>query len=60
MPPQNHYTLEGTEREGILLGYQDERDLTSDFQILFYPWHRIRRIHLLTPKEPGLDERTPQ
>jgi hypothetical protein len=52
VPPQNRYTLEGTEGGGILLGYQDERDLTSDFQILFYPWHRIRRIHLLTEKQP--------
>jgi hypothetical protein len=48
VPPQTRYTLEGTDRGGILLGYVDERDLTSDYQILFYPWHRIRRIHLLT------------
>jgi hypothetical protein len=48
VPPQTRYTLEGTGRGGILLGYVDERDLTSDYQILFYPWHRIKRIHLLT------------
>jgi hypothetical protein len=54
VPPQSRYTLEGTHTGGILLGYVDERDITSegvplsDYQILFYPWHRIRRIHLLT------------
>jgi hypothetical protein len=47
VPPQTRYTLEGTDRGGILLGYVDEQDLSSDYQILFYPWHRIRRIHLL-------------
>ena len=47
VPPQTRYTLEGTHTGGILLGYVDERDLSSDYQILFYPWHRIRRIHLL-------------
>jgi hypothetical protein len=41
-------TSGGNRYRGILLGYVDERDLTSDYQILFYPWHRIRRIHLLT------------
>jgi len=48
VPPQTRYTLEGTDRGGILLGYVDERDLTSDYRILFFPWHRIERIHLLT------------
>ena len=47
-PQHTRYTLEGTDQGGVLLGYVDERDLTSDYQILFYPWHRIRRIHLLT------------
>jgi hypothetical protein len=53
VPPQTRYTLEGTHTGGILLGYVDERDITSegvplsDYQILFYPWHRIRRVHLL-------------
>ncbi len=51
-----YYTLEGADEKGILLGYVDERDLSSDYQILFYPWHRIRRIHLLTPIEEGLDD----
>jgi hypothetical protein len=48
VPPQTRYTLEGTDRGGILLGYVDERDLTSDYRILFFPWHTIERIHLLT------------
>jgi len=47
-PQQTRYTLEGTGQGGILLGYVDERDLSSDYQILFYPWHTIERIHLLT------------
>ena len=51
-PQQTRYTLEGTDRDGILLGYIDERDLSSDYQILFFPWHRIARIHLLTPSTP--------
>jgi len=29
-PQQTRYTLEGTDRGGILLGYVDERDLSSD------------------------------
>jgi hypothetical protein len=46
-PLQTRYTLEGTDRGGILLGYVDERDLSSDYRILFCPWHRIAHIHLL-------------
>jgi hypothetical protein len=52
VPPQTRYMLEGTDKDGILLGYVDERDLSSDYQFLFYPWHRIRRIHLLTESTP--------
>ena len=44
------FTLEGADESGILLGYQDESDL-SDYMIVFFPWHRIERIHLLTPLE---------
>ncbi len=43
-----YYTLEGADEKGILLGYAPERDL-SDYRILFFPWHRIEQIHLLTP-----------
>ena len=46
-PQQTRYTLEGTDRGGILLGYIDERDLSSDYRILFFPWHKIAHIHLL-------------
>ena len=49
VPPQTRYTLEGTDRGGILLGYVDESNLSSDYRILFFPWHRVDRIHLLTP-----------
>lgn len=45
---QTSYTLEGADESGILLGYADESDL-SDYRMLFFPWHRIERIHLLTP-----------
>ena len=48
-PQQTRYTLEGADQRGILLGYLDERDLSSEYRILFFPWHRIERIHLLTP-----------
>lgn len=47
-PQQTRYTLEGADQRGILLGYAPESDL-SDYRILFFPWHRIERIHLLTP-----------
>jgi hypothetical protein len=47
-PQETHYTLEGADERGILLGYADESDL-SDYMILFFPWHRVERIHLLTP-----------
>jgi hypothetical protein len=47
-PQHTDYTLEGADQRGILLGYQDESDL-NDYRILFFPWHRIERIHLLTP-----------
>ena len=47
-PQQSRYTLEGTDRGGILLGYiVDERDLNSEHRILFFPWHKIEHIHLL-------------
>jgi hypothetical protein len=46
-PQQTRYTSEGTDRGGILLGYIDESDLSSDYRILFFPWHGIERIHLL-------------
>ena len=46
-PQQSRYTLEGTDRGGILLGYVDERDLNSDYRILFFPWHKIEHIYLL-------------
>ncbi len=46
-PQQTRYTLEGIDRGGILLGYVDERDLSSDYMILFFPWHKIEQIHLL-------------
>jgi hypothetical protein len=55
-PQQTRYTLEGTDRGGILLGYIDESDLSSDYMILFFPWHRIEQIHLLTPIEEELDD----
>ncbi len=45
---QTSYTLEGADESDILLGYADESDL-SDFRMLFFPWRRIKRIHLLTP-----------
>ena len=45
-PQQTRYTLEGTDRGGILLGYAPESDL-NDHRILFFPWHRIEHIHLL-------------
>jgi S-adenosylmethionine synthetase len=45
---QTSYTLEGADESGILLGYADESDL-SDYRMLFFPWPRIERIHLLTP-----------
>jgi hypothetical protein len=48
VPPQTRYTLEGTDRGGILVGYiVDERDLNSEHRILFFPCHRIAHIHLL-------------
>jgi hypothetical protein len=47
--PQTCYTLEGADERGILLGYVDESDLSSDYRILFFPWHTIERIYLLTP-----------
>jgi hypothetical protein len=50
-PQHTDYTLEGADERGILLGYQDESDLSSDYRIVFFPWHRIERIHLLTPLE---------
>jgi hypothetical protein len=56
VPPQTRYTLEGTDRGGILLGYVDEKDPNYEYRMLFFPWHRIRRIHLLTPIEEGLDD----
>ena len=56
VPPQTRYTLEGADRGGILLGYVDERDLNYEYRMLFFPWHRIRRIYLLTPIEEGLDD----
>ena len=46
-PQQTRYTLESTGQGGILLGYADESD-PNDYRILFFPWHRIERIHLLT------------
>lgn len=46
-PQQTRYTLEGTDRGGILLGYIDESDLSSDYRILFFPLHKIEHIHLL-------------
>ena len=49
---QTDYTLEGADESGILLGYADESDL-SDYRILFFPWHRIKRLHLLTPAWPN-------
>ena len=49
---QSSYTLEGADESGILLGYQDQSDL-SDYKILFFPWHRIKRLHLLTPAWPN-------
>jgi len=55
-PPQTRYTLEGADERGILLGYIDERDLSSDYMILFFPWREIKRIHLLTPIEEELDD----
>jgi hypothetical protein len=45
---QTDYTLEGADEGGILLGYADESDL-SDYRMLFFPWHRIKRLYLLTP-----------
>jgi hypothetical protein len=54
-PPQTSYTLEGADQRGILLGYQDESDL-SEYMIIFFPWHRIEQIHLLTPIEEELDD----
>ena len=45
---QTSYTLEGADESGILLGYADESDL-SDYRMLFFPWHRIKRLYLLTP-----------
>jgi hypothetical protein len=45
---QTDYTLEGADEGGILLGYADESDL-SDHRMLFFPWHRIKRLYLLTP-----------
>jgi hypothetical protein len=54
-PQQTRYTLEGADESGILLGYADESDL-SEYMIVFFPWHRIERIHLLTPLEEELDD----
>jgi hypothetical protein len=48
-PQQTRYTLESTDRGGILLSYVDESDVSSDYRILFFPWHKVDRIHLLTP-----------
>ena len=48
-PQQRRYTLEGADEKGILLGYAEESDL-SEYLMLFFPWHRIERIHLLTPR----------
>ena len=45
---QSSYTLEGADESGILLGYADESDF-SDYRMLFFPWHRIKRLYLLTP-----------
>ena len=42
------FTLEGADESGILLGYADESDF-SDYRMLFFPWHRIKRLYLLTP-----------
>jgi hypothetical protein len=42
------FTLEGADESGILLGYADESDL-SDYRMLFFAWHRIKRLYLLTP-----------
>jgi hypothetical protein len=36
-PQQTRYTLESTDRGGILLSYVDESDLSSDYMILFFP-----------------------
>jgi len=47
-PQHTDYTLEGAGERGILLGYVDESD-PSEYMIVFFPWHRIERIHLLTP-----------
>jgi hypothetical protein len=47
-PQQTRYTLEGADERGILLGYVDESNLSSNYRMLFFPWHRIERIHLLT------------
>ena len=47
-PQQTRYTLEGTDRGGILLGYiVDESDLDSEHRISFFLWHKIEYIHLL-------------
>jgi hypothetical protein len=54
-PQETSYTLEGADERGILLGYVDESDL-SEYMIVFFPWHRIERIHLLTPLEEELDD----
>ena len=55
-PQETSYTLEGADERGILLGYVDESDL-SEYMIVFFPWHRIERIHLLTPlEEQELDD----
>ena len=43
-PQQANYTLEGADQRGILLGYTDESD-RSEYMTVFFPWHRIERIH---------------
>jgi hypothetical protein len=47
-PAHSDYTLEGADERGILLGYLDESE-PIDYKIVFFPWPRIERIHLLTP-----------
>jgi hypothetical protein len=47
---QTDYTLEGADERGILLGYINESD-PIELKMIFCPWHRIERIHLLTPYE---------
>ena len=52
---QTRYTLEGADEKGVVLGCLDERNL-GEYRMLFFPWHRIRRVNLLTPKWPDAPE----